>query len=62
MKHPICLITGATDRGISGQYFSRSKRAPVKSKFDTAENRALLWDLSLNAVEHGAVTAGRRAR
>ena len=51
-------------KGISGQYFTKSKRAPVKNKFDTAANRALLWDLSVNAlsdVESGTATAVRRA-
>jgi retinol dehydrogenase-12 len=58
----VFLASSPEVSGISGQYFTRSKRAPVKSKFDTAENRALLWDLSLNmAVEHGAATSARRA-
>jgi retinol dehydrogenase 12 len=46
---------------ITGQYFAKSKRAAVKNKFDTLENRALLWDLSLNAAEGGGAPAARRA-
>ena len=45
--------------GISGQYFAKSKTAAVKNRFDTPENRALLWNLSLNAVaERSAPAAG----
>jgi NAD(P)-dependent dehydrogenase (short-subunit alcohol dehydrogenase family) len=31
---------------VSGKYFTRSKPATVKSKFDTEENRRALWDAS----------------
>ena len=57
----VYLASSPEVKGISGQYFTQSKRAAVKNKFDTAENRALLWDLSLNAAEEGAATAARRA-
>lgn len=57
----VYLASSPEVKGISGQYFTKSKRAPVKNKFDTVANRALLWDLSLNAVERGTATAARRA-
>ena len=57
----VYLATSSELRGVSGQYFTKSKRAPVKNKFDTAENRALLWDLSSHAVTERATTAARRA-
>jgi NAD(P)-dependent dehydrogenase (short-subunit alcohol dehydrogenase family) len=56
----VYLASSPEVKGISGLYFTKSKRAAVKNKFDTAENRALLWDLSLNAVEEGTATALRR--
>jgi NAD(P)-dependent dehydrogenase (short-subunit alcohol dehydrogenase family) len=58
----VYLASSPEVKRVSGQYFKKSKTAPVKSKFDTAENRALLWDLSLNTMERGAVAAARRAR
>jgi retinol dehydrogenase 12 len=57
----VYLASSPDVKGISGQYFTKSKRAAVKNKFDTAENRTLLWDLSLNAAVKGAATAARRA-
>jgi NAD(P)-dependent dehydrogenase (short-subunit alcohol dehydrogenase family) len=57
----VFLASSAEVSGISGEYFTRSRRTPVKNKFDTAENRALLWDLTSNAVERGAAIAARRA-
>jgi hypothetical protein len=58
----VYLASSPEVNGISGQYFAKSKKAAVKNTFDTAENRALLWDLSWNAVGGGAATAARRAR
>ena len=57
----VYLASSPDLRGVSGQYFTNSKRAPVKNKFDTAENRSLLWDLSSNAVEPHLATPVRRA-
>src|SRR5919197_5188771 len=57
----VYLASSPEVKGVSGQYFVKSKRAPVKNKFDTAENRALLWDLSSHAVTERATTAARRA-
>ena len=60
----VYLASSPEVKCISGQYFAKSKTAPVTNKFDTVENRALLWDLSLNALNAGkesAATAARRA-
>jgi retinol dehydrogenase 12 len=57
----VYLASAPEVKGISGQYFANSKRAAVKNKFDTPENRALLWELSLNAAQLGAATAARGA-
>ena len=42
--------------GGSGNYVFYAE-AIVNNKFDTAENRALLWDLSMKSVREGAATA-----
>ena len=57
----VYLASSPEVTGISGQYFAnaKSKRVAVGNKFDTAENRALLWDLSLNATREGAATLPR---
>jgi len=57
----VFLASSPEVSGVSGQYFTRSKIAHVKNRFDTAENRRLLWELSSNAVGHGAVRTARRA-
>jgi NAD(P)-dependent dehydrogenase (short-subunit alcohol dehydrogenase family) len=57
----VYLASSPEVSGISGQYFTKSKRAVVKNTFDTAENRALLWDLSLTAADAGSATASRQA-
>jgi hypothetical protein len=57
----VYLASSPEVKGTSGQYFTKSRRAVVKNKFDTVENRALLWDLSVNAAGEGAATAARRA-
>ena len=57
----VYLASSPEVKGISGQYFANSKRAAVKNKFDTPENRALLWELSLKAAQLGAAIAARGA-
>jgi NAD(P)-dependent dehydrogenase (short-subunit alcohol dehydrogenase family) len=57
----VYLASSPEVTGISGQYFTKSKTAVVKNKSDTAENRMLLWDLSLKSAEAGAATSASRA-
>ena len=54
------LATSPEVRGVSGRYFTRSKPARTSNRFDTAENRALLWKLSQEAVG-GGPSADREA-
>ena len=44
------LATSPELGGVSGRYFTKSKATPAKNRFDTPENRALLWALSEAAV------------
>jgi len=57
----VYLASAPEVKGITGQYFVNSRRAGVKNTFDTPENRALLWELSLNAARVGVPTAARGA-
>ena len=57
----VFLASSPDVKAISGRFFTKLKPAPVKNRFDTAENRSLLWDLTLHAVERGAALASRRA-
>jgi len=59
----VYLASSLDVRGISGRYFANAKPAAVNNRFDTADNRALLWDLSLNAAAAAGdtATAARRA-
>jgi NAD(P)-dependent dehydrogenase (short-subunit alcohol dehydrogenase family) len=55
------LASSPDVKGVSGQYFTNSTRKDVRNKFDTAENRALLWELSLKSTQEDAATTLRRA-
>ncbi len=55
----VYLATSPELRATTGQYFASSRPATAKNRFDTEENRALLWDLSLKSVrEDAALAAG----
>jgi NAD(P)-dependent dehydrogenase (short-subunit alcohol dehydrogenase family) len=54
----VYLATSPDLEGVSGQYFTGSKRTDARNKFDTAENRARLWDLSLDSLREGAARPG----
>jgi retinol dehydrogenase 12 len=47
----VYLASASDVRDVSGYYFTKSKKTDVNNKFDTAANRALLWDLSLKFVQ-----------
>jgi hypothetical protein len=51
----IYLATSQEVNGVSGRYFVNSKATKTKNKFDTPENRALLWDLSAKALDLSTV-------
>ena len=46
----VYLATSPDVAAVSGRYFADSKPKPVKSKFNTEKNRALLWDISMDAL------------
>jgi NAD(P)-dependent dehydrogenase (short-subunit alcohol dehydrogenase family) len=47
----IYLASAADLADVSGQYFVRGKRRQVTSKFNTQENRSLLWGISLSCLQ-----------
>jgi NAD(P)-dependent dehydrogenase (short-subunit alcohol dehydrogenase family) len=55
------LATSPEVTGVSGRYFTRAGRTETRNAFDTAENRALLWDLSLESLREGTGGLLRRA-
>ena len=46
----VYLATVSEVAQISGQYFARTKAKPVKTAFNTPENRNLLWMRSMSAM------------
>jgi retinol dehydrogenase 12 len=58
----VYLATSPDVAGVSGHYFTSSKKTATKNKFDTEGNRALLWDLSVEALNlQDGAAAVRRA-
>jgi retinol dehydrogenase-12 len=54
----VYLASSPDLEGVSGAYFTRSRRTEARNRFDTDENRAVLWDLSLESLrERTAVDA-----
>jgi retinol dehydrogenase-12 len=46
----VYLATSPEVSKVSGRYFTRSKEAPTRNRFDTPANRALLWNSSVALV------------
>jgi NAD(P)-dependent dehydrogenase (short-subunit alcohol dehydrogenase family) len=46
----IHVATSPDVSGVSGRYFAGGQPRPVRSKFNTATNRARLWAMSLDAL------------
>jgi NAD(P)-dependent dehydrogenase (short-subunit alcohol dehydrogenase family) len=46
----VYLASSQHTSGISGKYFTNSKITKVNTKFNTAENRELLWNISMNSL------------
>ena len=44
------LATSPDLARVSGHYFTRSRQTATKNKFDTPENRALLWRLTMQTL------------
>jgi NAD(P)-dependent dehydrogenase (short-subunit alcohol dehydrogenase family) len=53
----VYLASSPDVAGISGKYFTNSKAADVKSKFNTKKNRELLWDESLRCLQRAGTAA-----
>lgn len=47
----VYLASSENVKGISGKYFSHSKIVTTKNKFNTKENRELLWDISMKSLQ-----------
>jgi retinol dehydrogenase 12 len=57
-RTPVHLATSPEVRELSGRYFVKGRVTATRNRFDTVENRALLWDLSVQSVD---AAAARRA-
>jgi NAD(P)-dependent dehydrogenase (short-subunit alcohol dehydrogenase family) len=57
----VYVATSPEVTGASGHYFANSKKTATKNVTDTADNRALLWDLSMKSIQEGAPADARRA-
>lgn len=57
----VYLATDPQLREVSGQYFAGSKQRATKNKFDTPENRAHLWRLTVDALDRSNATAISRS-
>ena len=55
----VYLATSPDVAAVSGRYFADSKPKSVKSKFNTKKNRALLWDITMDALARLAPAAQR---
>jgi len=53
----IYLASSPDLAGVSGPYFTRSRRMDARNPFDTEENRALLWRLSVKSLEQSGAGA-----
>jgi NAD(P)-dependent dehydrogenase (short-subunit alcohol dehydrogenase family) len=60
-RTPVYLASSPELAGVSGHYFTRAGRTDARNVFDTARNRALLWELSLNSLHGSGAGALRRA-
>jgi retinol dehydrogenase 12 len=47
----VYVATSPDVAAVSGRYFADSKPREVRSKFNTTKNRALLWDISMDALQ-----------
>lgn len=53
-KTTVHLASSRDLAAVSGQSFTSSKKVATKNKFDTKDNRALLWELSTKALNLNA--------
>jgi len=55
----VYLASSAEVKDVSGKYFTRAREASFKTAFNTPENRALLWDLSMKSLPSEADAPGQ---
>lgn len=53
----VYLASSPAVRAMTGLYFAKSRPVAARNKFDTEENRALLWELSRKALQVDNVSA-----
>lgn len=46
----VYLASSSDVSGVSGRYFADAREAPIKTAFNTPENRELLWNLSMESL------------
>lgn len=56
----VYLASSPDLEGVSGAYFTRSTRTEASNRFDTDENREVLWDLSLRSLRERRAMDARR--
>ena len=50
----VYLASSAEVKDVSGRYFTRCRATTFKTTFNTPNNRNLLWDLSMESLQHAA--------
>ncbi len=58
----VYLATSPDVREVSGRYFAGGKQTATKNRLVTEESRALLWDLSVRALDLAGAAAAARER
>jgi NAD(P)-dependent dehydrogenase (short-subunit alcohol dehydrogenase family) len=54
----VYLASSPMTNGVSGKYFAGCKPQNIKTKFNTSENRELLWNISMKCLQKaGALSA-----
>ena len=54
----VYLASSRDVKGVSGAYFTNCREKPVRSKFNTEQNRELLWNISMECLQkQGFMTA-----
>ena len=55
----IYLATSEEVAGVTGEFFTRSKKTAATNRDDTPANRTLLWDLSVESLHRRAALVNR---
>ena len=52
---PVYLASSWDIKRISGAYFTNCREKPVKTKFNTEQDRELLWNISMECLQNGGL-------